>query len=67
MEELLIQLFGTDLVVTISVWVGVIVGLANAITAALPSVKDNKIYNFVMKILNYLAVNIGKNKNADDK
>lgn len=65
MEDLLTQLFGADLVTQIVLWVGVVMGLANAITASFPSVKENNIYNFVMKVLNFLAGNIGKNKNAD--
>ena len=67
MEDLLMQLFGGDIVTQIVLWVGVVVGLANAITSVFPSVKENKIYNLVMKVLNFLAVNIGKNKNADAK
>ena len=65
MEDLIKQLLGADLVTQIVLWVGVILGIANAVTASFPSVKENAIYNFVMKILNFLAMNIGKNKNHD--
>jgi len=43
-----------------------LISVANLITMLMPSVKDNKVYNFVMKILNFIALNILKNKNADD-
>ncbi len=65
MGDLLTQLFNADLVTQIVLWVGIILGIANAITASFPSVKENKVYNVVMNILNFLALNIGKNKNAD--
>ena len=67
MEDLLARLFGADLVTQIVLWVGVVMGVANAITASFPSVKENSFYNLVMKVLNFLAGNFGKNKNADDK
>lgn len=44
----------------------VIVAVANLITMLVPSVKENKFYNFVMKVLNFLALNVLKNKNADE-
>lgn len=41
---------------------------ANAITASLPStVQGSAWYNMGMKLLNFLAMNFGKNKNSDDK
>ena len=43
----------------------VIVTIANMITMLLPSVTTNPVYNIVMKILNFLSLNILKNKNAD--
>jgi len=46
-------------------WVSVAVVAANAITATFPSVKENKVYNFIMSILNFVSMNFGKNKNAD--
>ena len=65
MGDLLTQLFNADLVTQIVLWVGLILGVANGITASFPSVKENKVYNVVMNILNFLAMNFGKNKNAD--
>ena len=59
------QLFGNEAVTQIVLWAGVVVTASNAVTASFPSVKDNKIYNFIMRILNFLAVNIKHNKNAD--
>ena len=43
-----------------------IVTACTAITALTPTKSDDKIINFVLKILNVLSGNIGKNKNADD-
>ena len=43
-----------------------IVTACTAITALTPTKSDDKIINFVLKILNLLSGNIGKNKNADD-
>ena len=40
---------------------------ANFITVFSPSVTESKTYNIVMKVLNWLSLNVGKNKNADDK
>lgn len=45
----------------------VLIAIANLITMLLPSVKDSKIYNAIMKVLNFIALNILKNKNADEK
>lgn len=42
------------------------VAAASAITALTPTKTDDKILDFVLKILNWLALNVGKNKNADD-
>jgi hypothetical protein len=65
MEQLLTQLFGSGLVAQVILWVSVIIGVANAITASFPSVKENVYYNFVMKILNFISLNVKHNKNAD--
>lgn len=40
---------------------------ATAITALTPTQTDNKVVNVILKILNVLAGNVLKNKNADDK
>lgn len=42
-----------------------VVTAATAITALTPSKSDNKIIDFVLKILNFVAGNVLKNKNAD--
>ena len=39
---------------------------ASAITALTPSQADDKMLNMVLRVLNTLAGNVGKNKNADD-
>jgi len=40
---------------------------ATVITAMTPTKADDKIVGFILKLLNLLAGNVGKNKNADDK
>ena len=44
-----------------------VVTACTAITAITPTKHDDEIINKVLKVLNFLAGNIGKNKNADDK
>lgn len=39
---------------------------ATAITALTPTKTDNKVLNIVLKVLNFVAGNFLKNKNADD-
>lgn len=49
-------------------WVSVItivVTAANGITMIFPSTANNAFLNAVLKILNFLAVNVLKNRNAD--
>tara|TARA_Y100000401_G_C8197719_1_gene161982 strand:- start:202 stop:414 length:213 start_codon:yes stop_codon:yes gene_type:complete len=43
-----------------------LVGGATAITALTPTKVDNKVVGSVLKVLNTLAGNVLKNKNADD-
>lgn len=43
-----------------------VVTAATAITALTPSTVDDKIINGVLKVLNILAGNFAKNKNADE-
>ena len=40
---------------------------ATAITAITPTTADDKVMNIILKVLNFFAGNVGKNKNADDK
>lgn len=42
------------------------IALANMITAVMPSVKGNEVYDTVMRVLNWLSLNVGKNRNSDD-
>jgi hypothetical protein len=44
-----------------------VVTACTAVTALTPTQADDKWINIVLKVLNFLAGNIGKNKNADDK
>ena len=48
--------------------VGEIVMFANTVTMAMPTRwKDNKVMDMLSKVLNFLSMNVLKNKNADDK
>jgi uncharacterized membrane protein len=48
--------------------VGEVVLFANTITVAMPTRwKNNSLMDFISEVLNYLAMNIGKNKNMDDR
>lgn len=46
-------------------WVTLGVTIASAIAASTKTEWDNKIVNFVSKVVNVIALNIGKAKNAD--
>ena len=61
--ETLIELFNT-----LPIWVHAVTGVitaATAITALTPTKTDDKIVNAILKVLNVLAGNVFKNKNAD--
>jgi len=46
---------------------GGIVFFANTVTMAMPTRwRGNMMMDYLSKVLNYLAMNIGKNKNMDD-
>ncbi len=53
-----------DLETIIKVATGIL-SVATVITAATKTKWDNKIVNILFKLLNMLAGNVGKNKNAD--
>lgn len=44
-----------------------VVTAATAITALTPSTSDDKVIDSVLRVLNVLAGNVGKNKNADEE
>jgi len=47
--------------------IGEIVLFANTVTMAMPTRwRGNMMMDYLSRILNYLAMNIGKNKNMDD-
>jgi len=61
--ELLNSFLGQGMVAQI----GEIVLFANTVTMAMPTRwRGNMMMDYISKILNYLAMNIGKNKNMDD-
>jgi hypothetical protein len=64
MEQL--ELLFTNLPVWISMAL-TLVGAVSAITAVTPTKSDDEIVNAVLRVLNILSLNIGKNKNADDQ
>ena len=48
--------------------IGEIVLFANTVTVAMPTRwRGNMVMDHISKILNYLAMNIGKNRNMDDR
>ena len=63
MEQL--ELLFTNLPVWISMAL-TLVGAVSAITAVTPTKSDDKVVAAVLRVLNILSLNIGKNKNADD-
>jgi hypothetical protein len=61
--ELLNSFLGQGMIAQI----GEIVLFANTVTVAMPTRwSGNMVMDYISKILNYLAMNIGKNKNMDD-
>ena len=47
--------------------IGEIVLFANTVTMAMPTRwRGNMVMDYISKMLNYLAMNIGKNRNMDD-
>ena len=47
--------------------IGEIILFANAVTVALPTRwRGNMVMDYISQILNYLAMNIDKNRNMDD-
>ena len=61
--ELLNSFLGQGMIAQI----GEIVLFANTVTMAMPTRwRGNMMMDYISKILNYLAMNIGKNRNMDD-
>lgn len=60
----------TEFFDALPVWLNAIllvVTACTAITAITPTKSDDEILSKVLAVLNFLAGNFGKNKNADDK
>jgi hypothetical protein len=56
--------------VTFGEWVAALTGViasCSAITALTPTKTDDKIINGILSVLNFLALNVIKNKNADSE
>ena len=63
MEELISELFGSYAGLVLA-----IIGVCAAVSALLPAPTEdsNVVYRWGYKVLNWLAMNVGKAKNADD-
>lgn len=60
-----LEQFFTSLPIWIVALTTIITALS-AVTALTPTTSDDKIVNGILKVLNILSLNVGKNKNADD-
>jgi len=61
-----LELLFTNLPVWISMAL-TLVGAISAITAVTPTRSDDAVIDQILRVLNILSLNIGKNKNADDE
>ena len=64
--DVLNMFLSSETIAAIFKYVTAAIALANVITMFFPSVIGNKIYDTVMKVLNFFSLNIRKNKNADE-
>ena len=64
--DLLKMFLADETIATIIKYVTALIALSNVITMLFPSVIGNKIYDTIMKVLNFFSLNVLKNKNADN-
>ena len=68
MEDIILKVTMILASAEFDVWLKAVTGLvtaATAITILTPTKTDNKIIGGLLKLLNFIAGNIGKNKNLD--
>tara|TARA_R110000803_G_scaffold27196_5_gene63671 strand:+ start:3006 stop:3245 length:240 start_codon:yes stop_codon:yes gene_type:complete len=61
--EILTGLLSDNMAVT---GIALMIAMANMVTAVMPSVKGNEVYDTVMRVLNWVSLNVGQNRNSDD-
>jgi hypothetical protein len=48
-------------------WIGIAIGTANAVTAVTPTKTDDEFLSKILGVINFVAMNFGRNTNADEK
>ena len=55
--EILTGLLSDNMAVT---GIALMIAMANMVTAVMPSVKGNEVYDTVMRVLNWISLNVGR-------
>jgi hypothetical protein len=63
--ELIQKIMALDFAAILTAVTAIVTG-ASIITAMTPTKSDDKIVSGALRVLNWLSLNIGRNKNADD-